>query len=68
MDMWGQVGWAAGQIHTALRSKSEPMTVSELKRTSKLNNDVLYLGIGWLLREGNAELKKSGKSRIVSLK
>ncbi len=66
--MVNEIGQTAGDIWTALVEESRAMTVSQLEKKTKLPENLLYMGIGWLAREG--KLKFSGTAEVmeVSLK
>jgi len=50
-----EIGEAAGQIWRWLEENGEA-TVARLKQDTKLTEPLVYMGIGWLAREGKIEL------------
>lgn len=62
-----KAGELAGKIWNALEGKE--LTGKALKKAAKLRSDKeLYLGLGWLLREGKLEVSEIEKDILVSLK
>ena len=55
MDMWGEIGTAAGKVYSAFVGAA-PTAVAEVKRKTKLSDDMLYMSLGWLAREGKAQM------------
>ena len=53
------VGTGAGKIWNALNSSEKTLTEKELLTLTKLSSQSLYLGLGWLAREG--KLDSDGK-------
>lgn len=51
-----KAGEVAGEIWNALNEHGD-LTFTALKKVTKETNDNLYLGIGWLLREGKISNK-----------
>ena len=68
MDLWGEVGMAAGQVYSTLSLSDTAMTVTAIKKKTKLDHEMTHLGIGWLLREEKIHLVKAGKSQKVKIK
>ena len=66
--MIDKIGEAAGLIWKALEGKGEGVTIAQLKSETKLPNDLLHQGLGWLAREDKLQLYGEGKSHRVSLK
>ena len=63
-----KAGELAGKIWNAL-SENEALTGKELKKAIKARSEKeVYLGLGWLLREGKLEVVEAGKDIKVSLK
>ena len=63
-----QAGELAGKIWEALNEGGE-LTGKELKKAIKTRSDKdLYLGLGWLLREGKLNITEGEKEISVSLK
>ncbi|MGA2613828.1 MAG: winged helix-turn-helix domain-containing protein [Spirochaetia bacterium] len=66
--MVNEIGEAAGEIWETLVDENKAVTINQLKKKTKLPEDLLCMGIGWLARED--KLLFSGTSEImeVSLK
>lgn len=63
-----KAGLLAGKIWEALNAGGE-MTGKDLKKAAKVRADKdLYLGLGWLLREGKVNVNEGEKEISVSLK
>ncbi len=64
-----KAGELAGKIWQALDAAEAALTGKELKRLIKVRSDKdLYLGLGWLLREGKLEVAEDDKDIVVKLK
>jgi len=61
-----EIGEAAGQIWRWLKENGEA-TVARLKQDTKLTEPLVYMGIGWLAREGKIELIKDKRTVKVVL-
>ena len=58
----------AGKIWEAL-NESGKLSGKDLKKAAKIRADKdLYLGLGWLLREGKLDVAEEAKDILVSLK
>jgi hypothetical protein len=62
-----QIGKASGIVWQYLHQNSET-TLSRLKRETKLPNELLLMGLGWLAREEKLNLIQEKRSLRVSLK
>lgn len=63
-----KAGEIAGKIWNALNEKKE-LTAKELKKETKVRTErEVYLGLGWLLREGKLTVTEKDKEVRVSLK
>lgn len=63
-----KAGELAGKIWEALNEAGE-LTGKELKKATKLRSDKdLYLGLGWLLREGKLDVCEDEKDVVVKLR
>ena len=65
--MEANIGNAAGTMWHYLNRHGE-MTLSKLKQGTKLPDQLLLMGLGWLAREGKLNFVANGKSIQVSLK
>lgn len=64
-----KAGELAGKIWQALDAAGASLTGKELKRLTKVRADKdLYLGLGWLLREGKLDVTEEAKDIVVKLK
>ena len=64
-----KVGEYAGLIWNALNGNAEGMNLKDLKKATKLKkNEELFMGIGWLLREGKLSVNESEENTIFSLR
>ena len=64
-----KVGEYAGLIWNALNGTAEGMNLKDLKKATKLKkNEELFMGIGWLLREGKLSVIESEEDTIFSLR
>ena len=63
-----KAGVLAGQIWEALNG-TEGLTQKNLKKAAKIKADKdLFLGLGWLLREGKIETSEVNGELVVKLK
>ncbi len=63
-----KAGELAGKIWEALNAQGA-LTGKDLKKALKTRSDKdLYLGMGWLLREGKLDVKEEEKDILVALK
>ena len=46
------VGYKAGDVYQALAAAENPQTVAEIAKAAKISDEEVYLGIGWLFKEG----------------
>jgi DNA-binding transcriptional regulator GbsR (MarR family) len=67
MSIWGEVGVSAGKVHDALRGCGEPMGIHELQKATGLDSSMIYMGLGWLLREYKVTVDKEGRRYLASL-
>ena len=66
--MWTPtIGENAGKIWQVLSTKGQT-NLSELKKQTGLNDQNLYLALGWLSREYKVTFKQSKMSVLVNLK
>lgn len=64
--MQTEIGEAAGKIWAYLDSHG-PSTLGKLKAGTKLGEDLLHQGIGWLAREDKIRMEKKGRTISISL-
>lgn len=62
-----QIGKASGIIWQYLDAHSET-TLSKLRQETKLSDDLLLMGLGWLAREDKVNLVQQKKTLKISLK
>jgi DNA-binding transcriptional regulator GbsR (MarR family) len=55
--MVNEIGETAGEIWAALVVENGAMTFSQLKKKTRLPEDLLCMGIGWLAREDKLKLR-----------
>jgi hypothetical protein len=67
MDLWGEIGTAAGIIYTSLSGVKKPKSITELKKKTKLKDDILYMAIGWLAREEKIRIESKKKKTLIGL-
>ncbi len=68
MDLWGDIGTAAGTVFNALSGQKKPVSTAALKKKTKLSDGMLNLALGWLAREDKVVLSKNKSSVSVKLK
>ena len=56
------VGFKAGDVYNALAAEAKELSVSEIAKVAKITEEEVYLGIGWLFKEGKV---KDENSKIV---
>ncbi|MBU0761783.1 MAG: winged helix-turn-helix domain-containing protein [Candidatus Altiarchaeota archaeon] len=66
VDLWGEIGGAAGKVFDVLASGKE-MDVGNVKKKTKLDDSMLNMALGWLAREDKIVLNK-GKQVTAKLK
>ena len=49
------VGFKAGDVYEALAAAGKALSVAEVAKTAKISTEEVYLGIGWLLKEGKVK-------------
>ncbi len=62
-----EIGETAGKIWEFL-NENGTISISKLKKSIKVNNDLIMQGIGWLAREDKINITKKGRSTLISLK
>lgn len=46
------VGFKAGDVYQALAKEAKALTVAEIAKVASIATEEVYLGIGWLFKEG----------------
>ncbi|MEW6042589.1 MAG: winged helix-turn-helix domain-containing protein [Elusimicrobiota bacterium] len=65
--MWTPlIGENAGKIWQALNTKGQS-NLTGIKKATRLNDQNLYLALGWLAREGKIKFEQKQKNILVSL-
>jgi len=57
------VGFKAGDVYQALAAAEKAMTIAEIAKAAKIATEEVYLGIGWLMKEG----KIKGENNAITL-
>ena len=65
--MISKIGITAGKIWKYIDKNSE-VTALKLKSVLGITNTVLYMGVGWLAREGKIRIVEYAKGYKISLK
>ncbi|MFH0860285.1 MAG: winged helix-turn-helix domain-containing protein [Candidatus Altiarchaeota archaeon] len=63
MDIKPDVGFAAGEIYFC--GIDTPVEVGAVKKKIKKNDDIFYMALGWLAREGKIEINRSKAKTYV---
>ena len=66
-EMEGEIGDAAGMIWQYLNEHGQT-TLGELRQGTKLSDQLLLMGVGWLAREGKVSIVQQGRTVKVSLR
>ncbi len=61
------IGLTAGKLWSTLK-KSEELSVSQLPKTLKEKDVVVYQALGWLAREGKVSYRTQGSRIFVSIR
>ena len=51
------VGFKAGDVYQALAAAGKALTVAEIAKAAKIATEEVYLGIGWLFKEGKVKVR-----------
>jgi hypothetical protein len=62
-----EIGTAAGTVWRCLQDNGT-MGLSQLKKETKLNDQLFFMALGWLAREDKVQFGKSGRTATVALK
>lgn len=49
------VGFRAGDVYQTLAATEKAMSVAEIAKAAKISTEEVYLGIGWLFKEGKVK-------------
>lgn len=49
------VGYRAGDVYNALAAEEKALSVAEIAKAASISTEEVYLGIGWLLKEGKVK-------------
>ena len=52
-------GFRAGDVYQALAAAEKPMSVAEIAKAANISAEEVYLGTGWLLKEGKVKNEDS---------
>ena len=63
--MMTQIGIASGEILTLIEEKKRPVSFNEIQSRLENENELAFMSIGWLLREGHAHLVNKGTDRYL---
>jgi len=66
--MVNEIGEAAGEIWETLVDENKAVTINQLKKKTKLPEDLLCMGIGWLAREDKLQFSGASENMEFSLK
>ncbi|MEI7904201.1 MAG: winged helix-turn-helix domain-containing protein [Candidatus Firestonebacteria bacterium] len=58
---------APGKVWLYLSSAGES-SISKIKKDTKMPDSLIYIGVGWLAKEGKVYVRRDGGSIKVSLK
>lgn len=54
------VGFKAGDVYQALAKSEKAMTVAEIAKAANISTEEVYLGLGWLFKEGKVANVEGG--------
>ena len=49
------VGFKAGDVYNALAAEDKALSVAEIAKAANISTEEVYLGIGWLFKEGKVK-------------
>ena len=52
-------GFRAGDVYQALAAAEKPLSVAEIAKAANISAEEVYLGAGWLLKEGKVKNEDS---------
>jgi Winged helix-turn-helix domain (DUF2582) len=65
--MEGDIGHTAGLVWRHLSERGES-SLAKLKQETKLADQILFMAVGWLAREGKVEIMRDGRSVKLRLR
>lgn len=54
-------GFRAGDVYQTLAKEEKALTVAEIAKKAKIATEEVYLGIGWLMKEGKVASTEDNK-------
>lgn len=57
-------GFRAGDVYQTLAAAEKPMSVAEIAKAANISTEEVYLGTGWLLKEGKV---KNNEENLITL-
>lgn len=60
-----QIGIASGEILNLIDEKKRPVSVSEVETHLENEKELVYMSIGWLVREGHVHMVNDGKDKYL---
>jgi hypothetical protein len=58
-------GFKAGDVYNALAAAEKALTVAEIAKKAKTTAEDVYLGLGWLLKEGKVASTEDNKIALA---
>lgn len=58
-------GFRAGDVYQILAAAENPLTVAEIAKAAKIAAEDVYLGLGWLLKEGKIASTEDNKVALA---
>lgn len=58
-------GFRAGDVYQILAAAEKPLTVAEIAKAASLAAEDVYLGLGWLLKEGKIASTEDNKVTLA---
>ena len=58
-------GFKAGYVYNALAAAEKALTVAEIAKKAKTTAEDVYLGLGWLLKEGKVASTEDNKIALA---
>lgn len=58
-------GFKAGDVYQVLAAAQAPLTVAEIAKQAKATAEDVYLGLGWLLKEGKIASTEDNKVTLA---